>query len=170
MVMRSFRDPILSEDQELIDQNTDAGKPQPYPLNPRGMYPETIDTDNPVGDIILGDADSQHKELVALLSNAAEQTDAILDELGMVGFQIIRLDAGAAPVPLSQHVRMRVRKVIVNPVTAGTLTLTIGTGTFPFDGAARGLIAVPFPLVIERGSDMSCVGTDGRIYLVGSVE
>lgn len=94
----------------------------------------------------------------------------IVQYLAMVGSEIIRLDAAAAPVPQSQHIRFRVRGVIVNPVTAGTLTLQVGTAQYPFDGAARFLAFVPFPLVIERGSDMSCAGADGRIYLIGDPE
>lgn len=163
-------DPIPSEDQTLIDNNRDAGQEPDASLGVRGSFPAITDVRDPVGDIPLGSADAQHREILDALNSNAAATAAILSELGMDGFQIIRLDAGAAPVPLSQHIRMRVLYVIVNPVTAGTLTLTLGTGTYPFDGAARSLTYIPFPIVIERGTDMSCVGTDGRIYLIGQPE
>lgn len=96
--------------------------------------------------------------------------EALISWLRMENCEIVRLDAGAAPAPQSQHVRFRVRYVIVSAITAGTMTLTVGTASYPFEGQARGNDAIPFPLVIERGSDMSCVGTDGRIFLVGDVE
>lgn len=166
MVMRSFRDPILSETQDIEDQNTDAGKEQPYPVDPHGLYPETIDTDNPVGDIVLGDADSQHRELVALLANAAEAAQASLDDAGMVGFEIIRADAGLAPQ--SQHPKMRVRFIIISRATAGLATLGVGTALYPFTVAAAPVV-IPFPLVIERGVDITFTG-DGTIYLVGPTE
>ena len=95
---------------------------------------------------------------------------SLLAFLAMENAEIIRLEAAAAPVVQSQHVRLRVRGIIVNPITAGALTLTIGTAQYPFDGGAREIEWVPFPLVIERGSDMSCVGADGRIYLIGDPE
>jgi hypothetical protein len=118
---------------------------------------------SPTGSVTLIDADAQHREVRELLAELVRQA-------GMIGLETMRLDAAAAPVPQSQHVRFRVYRVIVNPVTAGTLTLTIGTATYPFDGSARSLQDVPFPIVIERGSDISCVGADGRIFLIGKPE
>ncbi len=108
---------------------------------------------------------------LAPLTTALKAGDrAALDYAAMVNTQIIRLDAAAAPLTLSQHPKLRLRGVIVNPVTAGVLTLTLGTATYPFASPANGLTYIPFPLVIERGTDMSCVGADGRIYLIGDPE
>lgn len=103
-------------------------------------------------------------------TNAASKAQLAWD--AMVNAEIIRLDAAliAVGVPQSQHIRLRLRGIIVNPVTAGVLTLQIGTAQYPFDGAVRLLQYVPFPLLIERGADMSCVGADGRIYLIGDPE
>jgi hypothetical protein len=111
-----------------------------------------------------------HAESIkAVAATNAALARLVLQQM-MAGWEIVRLDAGAAPVPQSQHIKFRVQYVIVNPVTAGTLTLTLGTVGYPFDGQARGLQVVPFPLVIERATDMTCVGADGRIYLVGIPE
>jgi hypothetical protein len=115
----------------------------------------------------IGDETDPLAPLTAATRDAGK---GILAALLGVENEIVRLDASAAPVAQSQHIRLRVLTVIVNPVTAGTLTLVIGTAQYPFDGAARALQPFPFPLVIERGSDMSCVGADGRIYLIGAPE
>lgn len=108
--------------------------------------------------------------LKPLTDATKEATKNLLAFLAFENAEIIKLDAAASPVIQSQHIRFRLRGVIVNPITAGVLTLTIGTATYPFDGAARALTFLPFPLLIERGTDMSCVGTDGRIYLIGDPE
>lgn len=166
MVMGNYRDPVPSNDLALIDQNEDAGKPQPYPINPRGSYPETIDDANPVGDIVSVSADAQHREVIASLAKSENATRAILDALLQVGWEIIRVDAGA--VPQSQHPKMRVQYVIISRATAGTATLLVGTGQYPFDVQAAP-VRVDFPLVVERGVDLAMTG-DGRLYLVGPTE
>jgi hypothetical protein len=120
-----------------------------------------------VGGVAIDDGQDPLGPLTAAIK---EGDKALLRWLAMVGSEIIRLDAAATPTIQSQHIRFRLRGVIVNPVTAGTLTLQIGTATYPFDGAARSLQFIPFPLLIERGSDMSCAGADGRIYLIGDPE
>ena len=133
--------------------------------------PEAENVDNPIGEVthFVG-AGEMHEQTIAALSKSNDALVRLILQEMMAGWQIIRLDAGANPVPQSQHVRFRVQRIIVNPVTAGVLTLTLGTVTYPFDGAARALTDVPFPLVIERATDMSCVGADGRMYLLGIPE
>lgn len=120
-----------------------------------------------VGSVAVEDGIDPLAPLTAALKTSSK---AALEYAAMVGTEIIRLDAAAAPVTLSQHPRLRLRGIIVNPVTAGVLTLTLGTATYPFASPANGLTFVPFPLVIERGTDMSCVGADGRLYLLGDPE
>lgn len=96
-------------------------------------------------------------------------TDSV-ESMRMVGAEIIRLDAAAAPVPLSQYPKLRVQYVVLNVITAGAISLQIGTVLYPFNLAANGVQVVPFPLLIERGTNMSAVSADGRIYLVGFPE
>ena len=105
------------------------------------------------------------------LTDATEKGwKALLNAILANGTEIIRLDVGAAPIPQSQHVRYRVTQIIFNALTAQTMTLTIGTSQYPIDVAARGTVSIVFPLVIERGSDMSCIGIDGRVYMIGLPE
>lgn len=131
--------------------------------------PENVE--NPEGEVthFVG-AGEMHAETIDTIRRTNAAVARLIEQDGMVGWEIVRLDAGAAPVSISQRIRFRVQRVIVNPVTAGQLVLTLGTVGYPFDGAARSLTDIPFPLVIERGIDMSCVGADGRLYLIGIPE
>lgn len=165
MVMR-WRDPIPTQDQSLIDQNTDAGKPQPYPLNPRGSYPEDVSDANPIGSIELGNADDQHRQVLKALTDSGNAARAILDAILQVGWEIIRVDAGLAAQ--SQHPKLRVQFLVISRATAGLATLGVGAGLYPFTVGAVP-VKVPFPLVIERGVDITFTG-DGTIYLVGPTE
>lgn len=133
--------------------------------------PDAENVENPTGEVthFAGAGDMHAETIEAIAKGNAAIARLILQQM-MAGWQIIRLDAGANPIPQSQHVRFRVQRVIVNPITAGTLTLTLGTVTYPFEGAARLGYDVPFPLVIERATDMSCVGVDGRLWLLGIPE
>jgi hypothetical protein len=112
--------------------------------------------------------------LKPLTDATSKGSAAIVAWMRMENCELIRVDANAAPSIFpqvqSQHVRFRVRAIIVNAITAGTLTLQVGTAQYPFEATARGLDVIPFPLVIERGSDVSCVGADGRIWLIGDPE
>lgn len=120
-----------------------------------------------LGTELIGD-DADPLAMVTAATEAAGKS--VVGALRQVGAEIIRLDVGAAPAPLSQYPKLRVQTVIVNLVTAAQVTLTIGTAQYPFDGAARAITPIPFPLVIERGTNMQAVGTDGRIYLIGIPE
>lgn len=90
----------------------------------------------------------------------------IRDLLGGVGFEMMRLDGGA--VTQSQHIRFRVYYVILSEIAAAGVTLNVGTVAYPFFAPAAP-VRVDFPIVIERGIDISYTGA-GRAYLVGKPE
>lgn len=120
-----------------------------------GTELEAVDATDPLAGVI------------AATQKAA--TDSVAT-MRMVGAEIIRLDAAAAPVPLSQYPKLRVQFVVLNVITAGAISLQVGTVLYPFNLAANAAIIVPFPLLIERGTNMAAVAADGRIYLVGYPE
>jgi hypothetical protein len=123
------------------------------------------DVENPEGEVIFADADAMHRESIAAIGAVNASMRRLIEVLTDVGKEIVRIDAG---VTTSQRIRFRVRHLIISRATAGVATLGIGTGTYPFDVLAAP-VRVDFPLVIERGVDMSFTG-DGRIYLVGDPE
>lgn len=94
--------------------------------------------------------------------------EAIAENTKQVGQQIIRLDAAATPTPVAQHAKLRVQSIIIARATAGAAVVVIGTAQYPFTVAAAPVV-LPFPLVIERGTDMSATG-DGQVYLIGEPE
>jgi hypothetical protein len=122
---------------------------------------DTVFSD-PVGEVELEYPDP--------FGDAMKPSEAVLreirDMLGAVGFEIIRLDAGA--VTQSQHIRFRVYYLIVSEIAATAVSLNIGTVVYPFFAPAAP-VRVDFPIVIERGIDMSWTG-EGRVYLVGKPE
>lgn len=128
---------------------------------------EFDDQPTPGGIATFVDAEVQHQEVLKALEAGPR---AIVDSLRRHGWEIMRLDAAAASVSQSQHAKLRVELLIINPITAGTLTLKVGEASYDFDGAARSLSPIPFPLVIERGVNLSCNGADGRIYMIGKPE
>lgn len=122
-------------------------------------------TSDPTGEVFFPDAVKQHDEMLSALDAGSRR---IVEALTGVGAEIVRLDASATPVPQSQHIRFRVQYLIISRATVGDMTLQIGTGTYPFTVGATPE-RVDFPIVIERGVDMSAIG-DGRLYLVGFPE
>lgn len=132
--------------------------------------PSIENVDNPVGEVHYPDAEEMHRETLDAIGKQSAAARAGLELGMMVGWQILRLDVGAAPIPQSQHIRLRVQKIIMNPVTAGVITIQIGTVGYPFNLGAANVTAVDFPLVIERGSDMQALGVDGRVYILGIPE
>lgn len=108
--------------------------------------------------------------LAPLTHETKEGLASILAAMMFVGCEIIRLDVSAAPLPTNQYPKLRAYYIIVNTVTAGTITLTVGTAQYPITLGASALAVLPFPLLIERGMSLGAVGNDGRIFLIGKPE
>lgn len=68
--------------------------------------------------------------------------------------------------------RLRVSALIFSVSAAATVTLTTGTRTRTFIAGAAGTIAVPLPIVIERGIDINLTTSAGTVtgYLVATPE
>lgn len=106
------------------------------------------------------------------LTKAVKQgVDSITDWLAAVNSEIVRLQGGvatAANLAASRHEKLRVRGIVFSRATAGVTNLTVGTVVYPFTLAAQPVF-VPFPLLIERATDLSIDG-DGNAYLICDVE
>jgi hypothetical protein len=125
---------------------------------------------NDVGDIELVDGALMHREYLDALSTVSRDTRALLAALTYIGTEIVIVTGGAAVnANGTQWERLRVRHLIVTSITAGLRVFTIGTRSFSFPLAANTTLVLPFPLVIERGSDLSYSG-DGTCYIVGDPE
>lgn len=65
------------------------------------------------------------------------------------------------------HVRMRIYELVVNwtHTAAATITLTIGTKTFTLVGGANtnGFPPLPFPIILDRGTDISIAASAGTL-------
>lgn len=151
-----------------LDRNTDAwASPEYDPGWPQvgdpSEPPENVE--NPEGEVRFADADEMHRESIENVRRTNAALARILTALTDAGKQTIRIAAG---VTMSQHIRFRLRYIIISRATAGVATLGIGTGTYDFDVTGTP-VRVDLPLVIERGTDISFTG-DGRIYLVGDPE
>lgn len=109
--------------------------------------------------------------LTTATKDAAGAIAQVEDAIRNVGSEIIRLDAQVAPSTFqSQHLKLRVRAVVINVLTAGVCSLNVATVSYPFSLPANGIVQLIFPLVIERGMDLSFTAADGRIYLIGDPE
>lgn len=115
-------------------------------------------------------------EVVEPLAALEAKADAQLADQRMVGWEMLdfRIVAGAAPtLPQSQHVRFRVRALVIATDAAATVIITIGTRTFNFP-VAVGTIVIPFPVVIERGVDLTATVAAGAanvtVLVIGSPE
>lgn len=125
------------------------------------------DTKEIDGAELIGD-DSDPLAMVTAATKAA--ATSVAGALRLDGAAIIRLDAAAAPIPQSQYPKLRVRYLILN-ANAIDISLQIGTVLYPFTFVSgTGIETVPFPLVIERGTNMAAVGANGRIYVIGDPE
>ena len=113
-------------------------------------------------------------EPLAALERAAQSAAGIaadqLDEMSMVGWEIIdfRIAAGVAPVQQSQHPKLRARLLVLGTDAATTVVLAIGTRTFQFP-LAIGTVVIPFPFVLERGVDLAASVTAGAANVVAYV-
>ena len=107
------------------------------------------------------------------LRNLDASTQRLVQAITLQGTTIIRLVGGAGPVNAafapSSHLRLRVRYLIASRTTAGIGSLTVGSETYDFDLPASMPIIIPFPLVLERGVDLSFTG-DGRCYVIADPE
>jgi hypothetical protein len=103
---------------------------------------------------------------------------SIFRELASIGYETWGPFQSAAAVVTnrdSQHIRFRVRGIIITTDAAGVVSLVIGSGTYPFVIAAGNLAPpmFPLPLVIERASDVSftsSVAATMACYLIGRPE
>lgn len=138
----------------------DPGFPQVGdPVEP----PENVE--NPIGEVRFADADEMHRESIGEVRRTNAALARILAALTDVGKETIRIAAGER---MSQRIRFRLRYLIISRATAGVATLGVGTASYDFDVTGTP-VRVDFPLVIERGSDVTFTG-DGRIYLIGDPE
>lgn len=120
--------------------------------------------ENPVTEVThFPGADEMHREL---LRNLDSNFRRLIQSQNDIGKETIRLDAGA--VAASQHIRFRVRWIIISRATVGDATLLVGTGSYVWTVGAVP-VRIDFPILIDRGVDMQFVG-DGRIYLIGDPE
>lgn len=116
--------------------------------------------ENPIGEVRFADADEMHREMIDAIGAAARRGI----EQGMwAGSEIIELLPG---ITQSQHIRFRVQKILLNRVTAGDAVFTVGTRSYTFSVGAAAPTGFDFPILIERGVDMTYTG-DGRMYLLG---
>ena len=119
--------------------------------------------------------DEPEIEVIEPLAGLEKRTDALLADQQMVGWEMLdfRIVAGAAPALQSQHVRFRVRFLVIAADATATVIITIGTRTFNFP-VAVGTIVIPFPVVIERGVDSNASVSAGAanvtVLVIGSPE
>lgn len=148
---RTTLDPQTGTDNDIA-----GDLPEPFSTGPgSGLVDEFPDAMKMHADT-LGALDAGSRRIVA----------ALLYQ----GAAIIRLDGSAGPVNIGQvgisHLRFRVRVLILSRLTAGVTNLIIGSARYPFNLGTVPAIIDPWPLVIERGTDVSIDG-DGNAYLVG---
>lgn len=125
-----------------------------------------VDTTNDESGIeVIEPLDSLTKTVASQAATLA----AILADQRMDGWEILAIENGGGALPQSQHIRFRVRYVILSRVVSGPTILLIGTRSFRWETTSWPIV-FPFPLVIERGVDISSSVGDGFTYLIGSVE
>lgn len=116
------------------------------------------------------DAWKMHQQTLDMIDAGSRR---IVKALTYEGTTIVPLIGGGAIVQQgfapTSHLRLRVRAILASRATAGVANLVIGTEQYGFDLAAGVPVMFPFPLVIERGADLSFTG-DGRCYLFCDVE
>ena len=113
------------------------------------------------------------------------QSNAKLDEIAGLLERLLAAVVGAPrPMPLvldlstgaqsgSQHLRLRTIGLIAGGNgAAGALVLTIGARTYTFRLAGTQSIYLPFPLLIERGTDItaSTIPSGAFVYLLAEVD
>jgi hypothetical protein len=149
---RLFLDPNTGGDSQI------SPGPQPFDGNPVGEVLEFIDA---------------AKMQAELLSHIDAGSARIIKAFCFDGCTIIQLTGGAGILNAAfagpSHLRLRVRRLIMSRTTAGIGALIVGSEQYPFDLPASTPVEIDFPLVIERGSDLSFTG-DGRCYILADVE
>jgi hypothetical protein len=156
--MTFLRDPGLDQAPDRwASPEYDPGFPEVHDI----VRPE--DDENPGGPVRFVDGDEMHRETIEAIAASNAALARIVRILSSAGMEIVTLTAGA--LPASQRIRFRVQYLVISRATAGDAILGIGSGSFTFTVAAVP-VRVDFPLVIERGVDMTMTG-DGRLYLVG---
>lgn len=105
----------------------------------------------------------------------ADKLSELVDAARMVDWEIIgpiSTAAAAASGLTSQYPKLRVQSVIMSTDTAVVATLVVGTIRYPF-ALAIGINRFPFPLLIERGTNVSVeysAAATAHVYLLGPVE
>lgn len=97
--------------------------------------------------------------------------DATLADQRRVGWETLRVEIDGAIQ--SQHVRFRVRSIIISCDIADEIVLLVGTGRYPFRVAPGVSPSIDLPILIERGLDFSATSTGagvGSVYLAGYPE
>ena len=139
------------------------------------MVSDTREFGDTIPDITIIDP---FERLGDILSRQGGAMERVYAELASVGYEIWGPFQSAAAVttgaPLSQHIRFRVREILITTDTAGVVTLVVGSALYPFVVAVGNLApTIRFPLVIERGSDVSfaaSVAATMDCYLIGRPE
>jgi hypothetical protein len=119
-----------------------------------------------IGEVTLIDAQAQHEQYVQAFRSLQDINANILAAVRYDGCEILGVDANART---AQYPRLRVALLIFAAKTAGDVTLSIGSKDYAFTVPAQP-VSIPFPLVIERGTDILYTATDGRIYIVARTE
>lgn len=123
-----------------------------------------------LGEIELVGADQPHKELLKSLGDTREIMASVYGELREEGYEIITLSGGAGAAAFSQYPRLRVKRIIVvNPGANAAITLTVANATYLFY-ATTGVISILFPIVVERGNNLSVDLVGSTVYIIGKPE
>lgn len=123
-----------------------------------------------IGDVELLGADIPHREMIAALGDTRAIMARVLASMDDQGQEIITLLGGAGAAAFSQYSKLRVQSItICNAGAAALCILTVGTAQYTF-AAGVGTQTFQFPLVIERGVNVSVDLVGAIIYLIGNPE
>lgn len=123
-----------------------------------------------IGSVELLGADAPHRELIAALGDTREIMARILASQDESGKEIITLLGGAGAAAFSQYPKLRVESITVcNAGATALINLTVGNAVYAF-AAGPGTQTFNFPLVIERGMNISVDLAASIVYLIGIPE
>lgn len=86
-------------------------------------------------------------------------------------FDLVAVASGVLTFAQHSYQRVQVAALVVSCGAAGTAIITIGSFARTFNVVA-GVTVVPFPITLERGTDLTLTGTALTLagYLIGSAE